>query len=459
MELVIGRGAQDRERGAFPPWLQTNMLLEETATDPKQYNLLSRPPLASYATRGSGPINGIFYKPGLFAGALFSVSGGTLYKDGVSLGAINGTGPVKWAAGIDEVVLTRGQTAYSYNGTNLQAIAFPDGANVVSVHWASRKFYFVRANSGRFYWSELDDGRTIDGLNYANAESEQDSLLDIAKQGDVFWMMGVNTGEAWVLTGDPDLPLTRVVQRNLGRGVQATGCCEEVEGTVYFISSDGMVCRILDASQRVSSSALEEKIRKSATGSTYLFQYEGKVLLCLRLDAGTYALDLALDHQPLVLSTYGRMQWAPKCAIQVGSEVLFGDDTNGTIWQFDPDSSTDSGQAQLEKRFSAGLPVGDTPASVSNIIVQGNSGDTSATTGEASDPPLEMRFSRDGGREWSAYRSARWGSQGEYRRRARYGSCGMFGPPGFLAEFRMMAVVPLRIASVRANESLAGRGL
>jgi hypothetical protein len=323
MELVIGRGAFDRDRGAFPPWRQENCLLEPSKTDPKGYNLLSRPPLAAYYTCGTGPVHGVFQRDGLFSGAFFAVIGGNLYKNGVSLGAINGTGPVWWAGGNGELCLGRGQSAYSYNGTNLQAIAFPDGANVRSGNWMARRFYFVRDASGRLYWSAIDNGRNIDGLNYATAEGEPDQLLDVKKAGTVFWLLGVSTGEAWLSTGDPDLPVTRIVQRDLGRGVQATGCAEEVESTVYLISSDGIVGRINQGFERVSDNGLEEKIRQSTTGSTFHFQYEGKPILCLRLDSGTYGLDLAMDHQPVVFSTMGQTQWAPKCAVNVGAEPLF----------------------------------------------------------------------------------------------------------------------------------------
>lgn len=458
MELVIGRGAWDRQRGAFPPWRQENCLLEESKVDPKQFNLLSRPPLVASFTWGSGPTHGVFQRPGLFNGDRFTISGSTVFREGASIGTIDGAGPAWWAAGNGELCFGRGQSAYSYNGTNVQAIAFPDGAQVRSGNWMARRFIFVRRDSGRFYWSALDDARTIDALNFATAESEPDDLYDIRKMGDVFVMLGAHSTESWVLTGDPDLPWSRVVQRTYLRGVRDTGCAEEVESTVYLISSDGMICLIQDAMTRISDSALEEKIRTSATAATYSFQYEGKPLFCVRLDAGTYVLDLTMGNQPVVFSTQGRAQWAPKCAINIGAEVLFGDDASGTVWVFDETSTTDSGNDQHQRIFSAGIPLNSQPQTVSNVVVTGNNGSAIVETGQAASPILEMRTSRDGGRSFTIWRASGWGAMGEYKRRARYGPCGMFGPPGFLAEFRMSACAPLRVDSVRANEILAGRG-
>jgi hypothetical protein len=128
MDLVIGRGEWRRKRGSPVPWRQENCLLEQIKTDPKGWNILSRPPLVSYASIGTGPIEGEFQKPGLFNGDKFYVSNGTLYRGAVSIGSLDGSGEVIWAAGIEEIVITRGQSAWSYNGTNLAAVAFPDGA-------------------------------------------------------------------------------------------------------------------------------------------------------------------------------------------------------------------------------------------------------------------------------------------------------------------------------------------
>jgi len=460
MDLVIGRGEWRRKRGAPVPWRQENCLLDEVKTDPKGWNILSRPPLVSYATRGSGPIEGAFQKPGLFNGDKFYVSDGTFYREGASLGALDGTGEVIWAAGVEEIVVTRGASAWSYNGTDLVAVAFPDGADVNSVHWMAHYFVYARKGSGRFYWSALDDGRTIDGLDFADAESEPDELLDIAKMGDLFAMLGANSVETWMLTGDQDLPWSRVSQRTFGRGILSPGAKAEVAdaNTVYFVSSDGMVCRMSgDAPQRVSDSALEEDIKLADGVSCFFYQFEGKPYVAVRLEGvTTYVLDLVNGDMPSRFSTMGRDNWAPRCAITVGGIPYFGDDSSADVWQFEEGATTDSGQIEMPRYFSAGLP-GSGPLGISNVIVSGNNGSATVEIGESADPILEMRCSRDGGRTFTDWRATRWGKMGDYRRRSRFGSCGMFSQPGFLAEFRMLACAPLRVERVGANESMAGR--
>lgn len=462
MDLVLGRGEWHRERGNFPPWRQENCLLEEAKTDPKGYNILSRPPLVQDSMRGAGPIEGIFQKTGLFNGDIFCVSFGVLYRGATPLGALDGSGVVIWAAGTNELVITRGTSAWSYNGTDLVAIA--TGFDVNSVHWMARRFLFARKGTGRFYWSEIDDGRTVDALNFANAESEPDELLDIAKMGDVFAMLGSASVESWVLNGDPDLPWTRVSQRTFGRGIRAPGAKAEVSdaNTFYFVSSDNMVCRMADAPQRVSDAALEEKIRAAAEAgksiSAFWYQYEGRPFVAIRLkDRGTYVLDIANDHQPSLFTTQGRTNWAVLCATVIGGQPLFGHDEGPQIWRFDPDAATDCGKVEMARYFSAGMAASE-PVTISNVIVSGDNGSAKVLSGEQSAPILEMRTSNDGGRTFGPWKATGWGRMGQYRKRARFGSCGMFGAPGFLAEFRMQACAPLRVDRAACNESAAGRG-
>ena len=453
----MARGEWARHRGRFVPWRQENCLVEEAKTDPKGFNILSRPPLAQAYTRGTGPLQGIYQRPGLFNGDTFTVSGGHLFRAGADLGAIDGTGPVIWASGNSELVVTRGASAWSYNGTNLAAIAFPDGAQVRSVHWMARLFVFARKGSGRWYWSATDDARTIDGLDFANAESEPDELYDIAKMGDAFALLGANSIETWVLNGDADLPWTRVSQRTFGRGVRDTGCKAEIAdaNSFYFISSDNMVCRMDAAPVRISDSALDEKIAASATASAFWWQYDGRPYFAVRLTGVTYVMELANDNQPVLFSTQGRSNWAPMCAANIGGVPLFGDDTGPQVWEFDPDSLTDCGNVEMPRYFTLGWPG---EVGISNVIVSGDNGTAQTLTGEQAAPILEMRYSRDYGRTFTQWRGSEWGRMGQYRKRARFGSCGQFGEPGFLAECRMLACAPMRIDRAQANVSASGRG-
>lgn len=452
----------------MPALKLVNMAAEPSPTNPDGVALLSRLPLVESATHGSGPVWGLFQQDGTFGGDTFTVSGTEIYREAVLLGTIVGTGPVRFAASHEELVVVRieGGDAYSYNGTDLQAIALPDGDRPVtgfrSVAFVSGLFIFAAVTDSTvpghyWFWSSINDARTIDDLDFAAAESEPDALLDVLSTGSNLILLGENSGEIWMLTGAANLPFSRVSQRDLGRGVIAGCCAELMDNSVYFVGSDRMVFRMDEVPKRVSNHGIEERIRASSSWSVFRYSFEGHLYFCLRLDTETLVLDIATSEWPEA-ATYGRDNFAARCAVTIDGTPNFGDDTTGKVWAFGAFGDSDADAAAFPRLFTAGFPIASGPQPVVNVLVDANAGSTPTEAGAGSDPLLEMRFSRDGGRTWSSWRSTRLGRKGEYSRQARFGSCGSFGPPGALFEFRCTENVPLRISAVRVNESLAGRG-
>lgn len=451
-DIAFATSDYERATGDLPSFRLVNMFIEESATAPKQIVAQSREGLVSSAVRGSGPINGMFSQEGTFGGAVFTVSGSSLYRDGTLLGAIAGTGPVSWAASAIEVVVTRGGAAYSYNGSNLAAIATPDSFAVTAVTFIAGLFVFARAGSHKFYWSSVLDARTIDALDFASAENAPDELRDIVRVGDSLLLCGSASIETWIPTGELNLPFSRVVQRLYGKGVIATDCAVEVDNSLLFIGNDGMVYRLGDVPQRISDHGLEERIRASASFSAFFYIYEGHTFFVCRLSQGTWVYDIATGKWP-EFATYGQDNWRARCATMVGDAPLLGDDTAGNLFTF---GAWSDAAVPVIRIFTAGFVTAQ-PVIVDNLEVEANIGGTDAETGQASNPILEMRVSRDGGKTFGAWRTTTLGRQGERRRRARYRALGMADSPGAIYEFRLSDPSPLRVSAVRINEAGGGR--
>ncbi|MES2904549.1 MAG: packaged DNA stabilization protein [Pseudomonadota bacterium] len=452
-DIRYGLASYRRDNGNMPEFRVVNMLVEKTPSASEGVTLLSQPGLILQATRGAGPIQGLFLRSGVLNGDIFTISGGDLYRGNALLGTIPGTGPVSWAASAIELVVTRGGAAYSYNGTNLVAIAFPDGANVTAVEFVGGLFIFARQGTHRFYWSAVLDARTIDGLDYASAESSPDRLLDIKAIGDNLYLLGQSSIELWVLTGELNLPFNRVTQRIFSKGVIATACAEEVDNTLYYVGHDDTVYAIGDVPQRISDHGIEERIRKSATISCFSYTYEGHAIFVVRLANGTWCYD-ANTGQWFERQSYGNDNWRAQCATMFEDIPVFGDDTTGTVWEF---GGWLDGDVSHVRTFTAAFQIKGGAIPVDVIEVDSNTGATDDLIGIGADPHLEMRSSRDAGRTWSAWRTTRLGAQGEGRTRARYRRCGYFDTPGALFEFRCSDPAPLRISAVRVNEAGGGR--
>lgn len=454
MRIPFGIGAYRRDAGHFAELKCINMFAEKSPTTEGQVALIGRWGLLSSASYGSGPVVAVMWKSGVFNSDLFTLSGVDLYRGATLIGTINGSGPVSFAFSDLELVVTRGQSAWSYDGTDLAEIAFPDGANVRAVAFVAGLFVFVRDESGKFYWSAVLDARTIDALDFATAESSPDPLRDIVvMRGNVF-LLGASTIEVWYVTGALDLPFTRVDQRLYPIGVIATGCARELDNTLFLIGHDGLVYRLDEVAQRLSDHGIEERVGESAAYSTFTIEYQGHKFFCIRLDQGTWCYDAATG-QWCEFASYGRDNFAAQCAVVVERVVYLGDDTAGTVWTF-TDTPQDDGAA-LEGRWTAGVRIDGGTQVIDNLQVDANVGWTEFLSGQGADPLIEMRASRDAGATWGNWRSAPLGRQGHYRNRARWTRMGMFDSPGALLEFRITDPSPRRVSGVMANEAGGGR--
>lgn len=453
-DIPFGSGAYRRSNGNLPEFTLVNMFLEATPSAENGVVLLSRKGLALSSTAGPGPVTGIFSQPGTFNGDVFRVSGGFLYRGTTSLGAINGTGPVSFAASGTEILVTAGASLWSYNGTNLQAVVFPDSANVRAVTFISGHFVAIRDGTHKYYWSAQLNGRSWDALDFASAESEPDNLLDcVAMRGNLY-LMGQATIEPWYYTGALDLPFSLIEQRLFPKGVHSTGCAIEIDNALAWVGNDAIVYRSGDVPERISDHGIEERISASATVSAFGFIFEGHTHFCVRLDDSTFAIDFATG-QWAELATSGRSNFAGRCATMQDTEVRFGDDATGKAWTFS-DGYQDDG-AVLMREFTGAFPIKGSPVVVDSLMVDANTGWTEYLSGQGTDPMIEVASSRDAGATFGTFRQARLGAQGEYRTRSRWTRMGMFDSPGAMFKFRVTDPVGLRVSSVAVNEPSGGR--
>jgi hypothetical protein len=454
VRVFYGRGAYLRNNGNLPRLRLINLYVEQSPTDEEGVILLSRKGLSEYASVGTGPITGAFQEPGVFGGDVFCVSGGHLFRGASDLGAIDGTGPVSFAGTTGELLVSAGASLWSYNGTNLVAVSFPDSANVTAITFHDGLFIAARAGGHKYYWSAVLDGRTWNPLDFASAESKPDALLDLRVVNDTLWLFGEETIEPWANTGDADVPYQRFEQRIFSKGVKATGCVVEMDQALFFVAHDSMAYALRDGPERISDHGIEEQIAASASVSCFGYIDEGHSFFCIRLETQTFAYDVATG-QWAELQTYGRTNFRAQCATAPGDAAIFGDDEAGTLWTLD---GYKDGADALERLFTIALPMNGGTLAVDTVAIWANVGWTELIAGQGSDPVAELRLSRDAGATFGDWRQARLGEQGEYRTRTVWRRCGLFDAPGMLGEIRISDPVGFRLSSVTANEPGGGRG-
>ena len=457
-EISYGTSAYQRDRGDLPELPLINMMVEQSKSAEKGVVLQSRPGLESNSTNGTGSIDGIFKADGVFSGDLFSVSGTAFYRAGVLIGAIDGSGPVSFAATgddddfDDQVLITRGASLWIYTVSGLAAVTFPDAANVIKIAFLNNRFLALKANSQRFYWSAVGNGASWDGLSFASAEKAADVLIDIIVMNDLAVLIGAETTEFWQSTTNADLPYQPITGRVFNKGGYQTGASVNYDNTAAFVSEEN-IAYLFDGDiipKRISDNGIEERIENSATVNLFAFFWEGHELLCIRLDNGTWSYDVSTG-QWCEFQSYGKVNWLVQCA----SGGLFGSSELGNILQFSAAHSDLGGV--LERRFRGGFALNGGAVRLNNVRLRVNSGQTPNLTGIYTDPSAEIRISRDAGQTFDTWRSEKIGVQGQYRKRVEWRALGMADEPGFLAEFRCTDPVPFRISGVAVNEQLGGR--
>ena len=180
----------------------------------------------------NGP-NGLAYQ--VTGEALYSIdsSGNSTY-----LGVIaNDPVPVVMASNGTQLIITTGGTpsAYVYTtASGLLAITDGDLGTAYSVAYLDSRFIYDQPDG---FWavSDLNDGSSIDALNFANAEAFSDDTLRVFPQNQLLYIFGATSTEIWYTSGVGRPPLDR--QSVLKHGIAGRYCVNSIDDTIYFIDA------------------------------------------------------------------------------------------------------------------------------------------------------------------------------------------------------------------------------
>lgn len=426
-----------------------NMFAEEAPTEERGIALQSRPGLGDReADMGAGPVRQLFQRDGVLSGALFGVSGGSIYSGTTALGSIGGSGPVSIAGNEIGIIATAGGTAHYYDGSALSSVSFPDSADVRKVFQGGSRFWLIRDGTGKLYFTPALDA-TVDSLDFVTAESMPDSLLDGLWLDDTAILFGAESVEFWPNTSDDELPIQPLEGRVIEKGIKATGCAAVIGSTFAWVTNGNQVC-LTDENTIISNPGLEEKIEASSECRLFTFVIGGIDFLGLRIDGETHAWSWRSKLWS-EFKSYGEANWVPQCF----AGGVFGSAVDGRTLAWS--SGHEDLGGVLERRFRAGFWA-TAAMFVSNLVLRCNVGQTPFLEGDYAEPVVEMRVSLDHGRTWGDWRSASLGAQGQYGISVPWRAIGMARRwKAFLAEFRVTAPIDFRVSDVLANEPYGGR--
>lgn len=408
----------------------------EKGSDGAQNMLIGSPGTVLRATAGTGPIRG-----GIAAGGYaWFVSGNTVYRMASDYSTINcgtiltASGPVALAANDTQIIIVDGTTGYLVEMsfltvTQISDADFPDG--VTQATYQDGYFIVAGNGTGSFYINLTPNvGTDWSALDFATAEGSPDATLAIISDHRELWLIGADSAEVWINTGNADFPFERSGNVFIEHGCGAAFTLDKLDNTVFWLGADsrgaGIVWRANGyVPQRISTHAVEYAISqydRIDDAFAFTYQQEGHAFYCLTFPTGnqTWVYDVSTGewHERAWLNSHdGELnRWRASCHVFAFGKHLVGDFENENIYSLEMDVFTDNGEAIKRIRTAMTMSQNQLRQFFSMLQINMETGVGDLTN--IADPTLMLRYSNDSGHTWSNYQTCKIGAIGEYSKRA-----------------------------------------
>lgn len=421
-----------------------NLFPEIVPEGGKESAWLQRAPgLRLLTTVGTGPIRGLW----TFGGYGYVVSGTKLYKITTSyaateIGSVSGSGPVSMSDNGTQLFVACNGPSYIYNAsTNVfQQITDPDFPGAVTVAYLDGYFVFNEPNSQKVWITSLLEGTQIDPLDFASAEGAPDEMVSLIVDHREVWLFGTNSVEVWYDAGTADFPLARIQGAYNEIGCAAAYSVAKLDNALFWLGSDargnGIVYRANGyTGQRISTHAVEWQIQQYGDISdaiAYTYQQDGHAFYVLTFPTAnaTWVYDASTQawHERAGFSAGQFTRHRSNCQMNFNSEIIVGDYENGKLYAFDLDQYSDDGAIQKWLRSWRALPAGQNNlkrTTQHSLQLDCESGVGIDGTGQGADAEVMLRWSDDGGHNWSNEHWRSMGKIGQTGRRVLWRRLGM----------------------------------
>ncbi len=383
--------------------------------------LNSYPGLKAFAT-GDGPDRGMFTHLGI----LYQVSGTSLFtitSAGVKTnrGVIDGAERCLFCGiGANVVIVSNGK-AFQWNGTTLAEITDVDLETPNSCAHLNNQIIYD-GDGGRWASSDVGDATSVNGLNYATAESNADDLVRVFSYDQKLYLFGDITTEVWWNSGNGNPPFDRI-EVIIPVGLDALHSVASNDERIYFLGDDKNVYILKEtAVQRISTVNIANQIQGFATtsdaqGHTFNFQGQNFYELTFPNANRTFCFSEAANLWFELSSQTSEDRYLASSHAFVFNKNLVADFRNGNIYELDIDIFDEVGEEILRIRDSRALtgeqlerPGKPITMSRFEVLVETGVG----TSGQGLDPIINLLISDDGGRTFGTELPAKIGKSGDF---------------------------------------------
>lgn len=382
-----------------------------------------------------------------FDGLEYAVIGGTFYTVNQS-GTLASVGTVALDSnpatlsyngdGGGEILVTSGGSAYIYN-ISAGTLSSQAGS------WASATFgdmldgYFLILDdtTSTLWVSDLLDGTTWSATQFLQRSEAPDSWVAMKVHNNLIYLLGRKTSTVLYDAGTSPFPFEVHPSGRLHFGCAAAFSIAVGQGAVSWLGAyqegAGGIFRATGFSpERISTYPLQVKLEglakiSDATGEVVEDQGHTFYLLTVPSAKMTYAYDEQggwAERSTWNSSTGEWGVWRPTWHARAYGEARWLDSGSGKIYKADHAVYTDAGGGVIRRlRRTPTLMYENERLFYGALELDMDTG-RGAVTGQGADPQVMMRYSNDGGRNWSNELWRSGGKIGEYLTRVRWNRLG-----------------------------------
>jgi hypothetical protein len=389
---------------------------------------------------GAGPIRGARN----VEGQLFVVSGTRLYRvsttgTGTLLGTIPGSSRVSMShnqiAGGNELLIVNGGSGFVFDTANndFSQVIDPDYPGARVVDYIDGYLAQLQPDRKKWFHSDLNTAKSYLGLDFYEAEALPDDIVSLLRVHSDLWVFGQSTIQPFVNVGTAEGTFAPAAGTTIGRGCAGAFTVAMVDNAAHWLGDDGSVYRANGYSpQRISTFAIEQAIRGLNWANAYAMPYEDRghkiyYLTFPEENGMTWGYDAATQrwHRR---ESYNLPIWRVSALVYFNGQWIAGDFESGKLYVVDWKYHAEEFTAGVDRpliatRKTAYLHDEQNRLFLSAFELLMNTGNTAIAN---SDHFVSLRYSDDGGRNFSNWKTVSLGAIGEYGKRVRFKRLGDF---------------------------------
>lgn len=317
--------------------------------------------------------------------------------------------------------------AYNYKDDTFSQIN-PDGwEGSNSITYFSSYFVYIRRDTQQFYISKSYKINEMDALDFASKENFPDNALTSVSLNNLLVIVGSQSMQTYVNSGDADFPLTALSGGSCLTGCSSVNSISVLNDTMFFLGQNkqgaGQVFAYTGsgAPTKISNLALDYFLQTQESldvASAYNYQEDGKTFYALNFpNANTtwvYDISMSMWHERQFMATNGvSTRHRAEHHVLWRNKHIVSDYRKPIIYEMSLDYYSDDGQPIVRTRRSPHTFDGQ---DLKRLFFNEFKLDCDVGNDNEDNAKIYLRYSNDGGRTWSNYLEANLGAKGEYKK-------------------------------------------